>query len=330
MTGIRILGTGSYAPPLTADNHAFTRFLDTSDEWIRTRTGISNRHISNGEPTWFMGLSAAREALEAAGVAPAQVGLILDATVTPDFVTPATACVIQRELGAVNAMAFDVNSACTGFLCIFDMAVRYLATDPALEYVLVIANENLTKIVNYEDRASCILFGDGAAACVVTRDEAAAYASFFSADGTGGEFLCARSFPPANAFSDGGSVVPDGLPTQDHYLLQDGRAVYRFATAAMPHAVECALERAGLQLSDIDWLIPHQANLRIIETAVKKLAFPMERVVVNLDRYGNTSSASVPIALNEAIRDGRIQRGQRICLVGFGAGLTMGAAVLQY
>lgn len=330
LSGVKILGTGHFVPSMTVTNEDFTKLVETSDEWIRTRTGMAVRHISDGEPTWYLGLEAARRALAAAEVSAEQIGLIVDSTVTPDFSTPATACIIQRELGAVHAMAFDVNAACTGFVCAFDLAARYLATDPSLEYVLVIANENLTKLVNYEDRSSCILFGDGAAACVLTRAAGVKYASYFMADGTGVSALYARGVQPRNAFLTGAHSVPDNLPADHTYLVQDGRAVYRFATEAMPHVVREAAARAGIAPTDIDLLVPHQANLRIIETAVKKLDFPMEKVMLNIEKYGNTSSASIPIALDEAVRGGRIKRGDTLCIAGFGAGLTMGAVLLTY
>ena len=209
MTGIRIAGTGRYVPPLTVDNNAFAAFLDTSDEWIRSRTGIVTRHISDGEPSWYMGLQAARQALEAAGISGQQLGLIIDTTVTPDYVTPATACVIQRELGAVNAMAFDVNSACTGFVCGVDMAARYLATDPELSYVLVVSNENLSRITDFSDRSSCILFGDGAGACVLEKKQGL-YSAYMMADGTGVTSLYAGDWYSFVSQTDGSACSPRG------------------------------------------------------------------------------------------------------------------------
>ena len=329
MTGIRIAGTGRYVPPLTADNNDFAAFLDTNDEWIRSRTGIVTRHISDGEPSWHMGLEASRQALEAAGIAPEQLGLIIDTTITPDYSTPATACVIQRELGAVNAMAFDVNSACTGFVCGLDMAARYLATDPALSYVLVVSNENLSRVVDYTDRSSCILFGDGAGACVLKRRQGL-YSAYMAADGTGASSLYANGNRRTCRFATGEHTYPEDTDPRGDFLRQDGKVVYRFATEAMPRAVQQVLDQAGLGTEDIDLLIPHQANLRIIETAAKKLKFPMDKIMVNLEKYGNTSSASIPIALDEAVRSGRLRRGQRVCLVGFGAGLTLGAVLFEY
>lgn len=333
LTGIRIAGTGHFVPPRTLNNDDLAQLVDTNDEWIRTRTGISTRHIAAEEPTWYLGLKAAEQALAAAAISPDRLGLIIDATITPDCYTPATACVIQKKLGAANAMAFDVNSACTGFVCVLDMAARYLATDPQLEYVLVIANETLSRIVDYTDRGTCILFGDGAGAAVLTKDAAALYASYFLADGTGAASLYAKNAKQDSPFMTEGKPAFDDVfhdCLDSPHLHQDGRAVYRFATEAMPHAVEEAAKRAQIAVSDIDWIVPHQANLRIIETAAKKLGCPMEKIVVNLQHYGNTSSASIPIALDEAVRSGQIRRGDMICLTGFGAGLTMGAVVIRY
>lgn len=333
LTGIRILGTGHYVPPTKLTNDDLAKLVETNDEWIRTRTGISTRHITTDEPTWYLGWKAAERALEDAQITADKVGLIIDATITPDCFTPATACVIQQKLGAMNAMAFDMNSACTGFVCALDMAARYLATDPELKYVLVVANETLSRIVDYSDRGSCILFGDGAGASVLTKDDTAPYAAYFRADGTGVTALYAKALPMSSPFMKSDAAVKDDIFTDalnDHCLHQDGRAVYRFATEAMPSVVEEAAKRAGISVSDIDVLVPHQANLRIIETAAKKLGFPMEKIFVNLEHYGNTSSATVPIALDEAIRSGAIKRGDTVCLAGFGAGLTMGAVIIRY
>ncbi len=255
MTGIRIAGTGRYVPPLTVDNNAFAAFLDTSDEWIRSRTGIVTRHISDGEPSWYMGLQAARQALEAAGISGQQLGLIIDTTVTPDYVTPATACVIQRELGAVNAMAFDVNSACTGFVCGVDMAARYLATDPELSYVLVVSNENLSRITDFSDRSSCILFGDGAGACVLEKKQGL-YSAYMMADGTGVTSLYANANRRLSLFSKGEHAVPEGTDPQGDFLRQEGRAEYRFATEAMPRADQQVLGKTVMTPAEIDMLRP--------------------------------------------------------------------------
>lgn len=332
MSGIKILGTGMYVPENVVTNEDFTKIIDTSDEWIRTRTGMSERHLSSGEPTWYMGTEAARGAIEKAGISASDIGLIIVCSVTGDFYTPSTACIIQRELGAIGSMAIDVNCACAGFVYGLDMARRYLATEETMKYALVVAAENLTKVVDYSDRSTCILFGDGAAACVVERSENSLYASFLGADGNGAKHLSARSFPPANAFMpENPKAYPDGLVEGNgHYLFQDGKEVYKFATKMLPNALNAAAQKAGLTKDDIDLIIPHQANIRIIETAVQNIGLPMERFYVNLHKYGNTSSASIPLALHEAISEGRLKRGDKLCLVGFGAGLTYGSILLEY
>jgi len=241
------------------------------------------------------------------------------------------ACMIQRELGAVNAMTIDVNCACAGCVYGIDMAKRYLQTDNDIKYALVVANENLTKITDYTDRSTCVLFGDGAAAIVMERADDVLYSSFLGADGTGAKFLFARSLPPANAFMTGEGRVDDGFPESNaHYLYQDGREVYKFATKALPNALTKAAEKIDFDLNTLDHIIPHQANVRIIETAAKNLGISMDKFIINLDKHANTSSASIPIALDEAVKDGRIKKGDKVGLVGFGAGLTYGAIIFEF
>lgn len=327
--GINILGMGSYVPEQKLVNDDFKKFVDTNDEWIRTRTGIVERHMAGWEPTWYMGKMAALAALEKSGVKPEEIGLIIFTTVTSDFLTPSMASVIQYEIGAVNAAAFDLGAACTGFVYAMDTANRFLATDDSLKYVLVISSEATSRFCDFTDRQTCILFGDGAAAAIVEKDEKM-FTSFLGSDGSGARLLFAKNLSPAeevrleNDFDDG---FPDKAA---HLLYQDGKAVYKFATQALPNAFERAAAKIGISKEDIDWFIPHQANLRIIETAAKKLGVSMDKFILTLDHYGNTSSASIPIALNEAIGDGRIQRGQKIAFIGFGAGLTYGSIILEY
>lgn len=229
-------------------------------------------------------------------------------------------------------MAMDVNCACSGFVYAVDMARRYLATDKALKYVLVVSAETLSKITDYTDRSTCILFGDGAAACVLERNEEAGFASFLGADGEGAKFLCARALAPDNPFMPEEKLrIEDDMPDcGGHFLFQDGREVYKFAVNALPSAVTKALSRSDMDISEIDWFIPHQANVRIIETAAKNLGVPLEKFLVNLQSHGNTSSASIPLCLAEAIENGTVKRGDKICIVGFGAGLTYGAAIFDY
>lgn len=328
--GINILGTGSYVPKQTLTNDDFAKFVETNDEWIRTRTGITERRMAGWEPAWYMGNEAAKKAVEAAGINPEDIGLVISTSVTPDFLTPSISSVIQHKVGAVNAAAFDLNAACSGFIYAIDTARRFLDTDPSMKYVLIVATEALSRFIDFEDRTTCILFGDGAAAAVVERSNKM-YSSCLASDGSGAQALYARSLKVAPEIAVE-SDFDDGFEIKDnmHHLIQDGKTVYKFAVAALPKAFELAAEKIGVTKDDIDWFIPHQANIRIIETAAKKLGVSMDKFVVTLDHYGNTSSASIPLALDEAVREGKIKKGDKIALIGFGAGLTYGGIVMEY
>ncbi|MBR5683931.1 MAG: ketoacyl-ACP synthase III [Ruminococcus sp.] len=327
--GISILGMGRYVPEQVLKNDDFTRFIETNDEWIRTRTGITERPMAGWEPTWYMGKQAALRAVEAAGIDPAEIGLVISCTATSDFHTPSMASVIQHEIGAVSAAAFDMNAACSGFVYAADTARRFLETDDGLKYVLVVANEALSRFLDFTDRSSCILFGDGAAAAVLEKSDKL-YSSALCSDGSGASLLCARAL----------SVAPEVAQDKDfddpfpkaplHKLQQNGKEVYKFAVQALPRSFELAAGKINITKDDIDWFVPHQANIRIIETAAKKLGAPMEKFIVTLDHYGNTSSASIPLALCESIEKGIIKRGQKLALIGFGAGLTYGGIILEY
>ena len=327
--GISILGMGRYVPEQVLKNDDFTRFIETNDEWIRTRTGITERPMAGWEPTWYMGKQAALRAVEAAGIDPAEIGLVISCTATSDFHTPSMASVIQHEIGAVSAAAFDMNAACSGFVYAADTARRFLETDDGLKYVLVVANEALSRFLDFTDRSSCILFGDGAAAAVLEKSDKL-YSSTLCSDGSGASLLCARAL----------SVAPEVAQDKDfddpfpkaplHKLQQNGKEVYKFAVQALPRSFELAAGKINITKDDIDWFVPHQANIRIIETAAKKLGAPMEKFIVTLDHYGNTSSASIPLALCESIEKGIIKRGQKLALIGFGAGLTYGGIILEY
>jgi len=327
--GINILGMGSYVPEQKLSNDDFKKFIDTNDELIRTRTGIVERHMAGWEPTWYMGKQASLDAVAKAGVDPKEIGLVISCSVTPDFLTPSMASVIQYEIGAENAAAFDLNAACSGFVYALDTARRFLETDDSLKYVLVVTNEALSRFVDFKDRSTCILFGDGAAAAVVERSSKM-FSSHLASDGSGARVLFARSLdvaPEVAVESDFESGFPE-MPL--HHLYQNGKEVYKFATHALPKAFEIAADKVGITTDDIDFFIPHQANLRIIESAAKKLKVSMDKFIVTLDHYGNTSSASIPLALNEAIDKGIIKKGMKIALIGFGAGLTYGGIVMEY
>lgn len=327
--GINILGMGKYLPEQRLTNDDFTRFVETNDEWIRTRTGITERRMAGWEPTWYMGREAALAAIKNSGIAPEDIGLVISCTATPDFHTPSMSSIIQHETGAVNAGAFDLNAACTGFVYALDTARRFLETDSSIKYVLVVANEALSRFLDFTDRSSCILFGDGAAAAVVERSDKL-FSSVLGSDGSGAGYLCARTLdvaPEVKTESDFADPFPE-MP--QHKLFQNGKEVYKFATNALPKSFELAAEKVGITKDDIDWFVPHQANVRIIETAAKKLGVPMDKFIVTLDHYGNTSSASIPLALCESIEKGIIKKGQKLALIGFGAGLTYGGIILEY
>ncbi|MBO6302744.1 MAG: ketoacyl-ACP synthase III [Ruminiclostridium sp.] len=332
MRGIKIIGAGMYVPEKEADNDWFSTILDTNDEWIYSRTGIRARRISVDKPNFYMAGEAAKAAVADSGIDPAEIDLVLAATCSPDFYYPALSCLVQHETGAVNAAAFDINSACTGFINALDTASRFLE-DSDYRNILVVASERLAPHCDYTDRTASILFGDGAGAAVVTRSDKPMW-SYLSAKGDYFNALyCkidhSRSNCPLIAGKD---ALPEGIidtEAKSHFLQMNGKAVYKFAVEAMETAVNKVLAKAGLGIDDIDLYIPHQANSRIIESAVKGLGLPVDKVYVNLERRGNTSSACIPTCLAELKQAGRIKDGMTICLVGFGAGLTSGAVVFN-
>lgn len=330
MSGIFIAGTGKYIPSAVVTNDDMAKIVETSDEWITERTGIRQRHFSTGESTFYMGAEAAREAIERAGIAPADIDMIIGTTVTPDYYYPSLACIVQAAIGADNAFCWDLNAACSGFIYALDAAQSYLELGKAAT-VLIVSSETLSKQLDFTDRSTCVLFGDGAGA-VVVRGGSGMYHSFLRSEGAGGAALTARALFNRSPYAvHAADAAYDSYPTAEGSRIHmAGRDVYRFATRAMAHALQAACERAGIAPTDLDIIVPHQANIRIIRTAAEKLGVDMARMYANVDRYGNTSSASIPIALNELDCSGRLKRGDRIGLVGFGAGLTYGAAVLEY
>jgi 3-oxoacyl-[acyl-carrier-protein] synthase-3 len=328
--GVKVKGIGRAVPEVIATNDDFAKIVDTNDEWITQRTGIKTRHISNGEPTYYFGAQAAKEAIADAGLTASDIGLIIVTTVTPDYYTPSTACLVQRELGVTGCPAFDVNAACSGFVYAVDMARRYLACGD-IKYALVVAAEELSKFVDYEDRSTCILFGDAAAAVVLEKADDTLFSSYLAADGSGAAYLASRAMLTINPFRDQEHTYDMGMPEpHKHYLLQDGKEVYKFATNALPAAVKEACAKADISPEELDAIIPHQANVRIIETAAKKLHVSMDKMVLNIADYGNTSSASIPNAFYDGVKNGKIKRGDKVCFVGFGGGLTFGATIIEY
>ncbi|MFZ5590652.1 MAG: beta-ketoacyl-ACP synthase III [Bacillota bacterium] len=326
LRGVKIAGLGMYAPARVLTNQQLQQMVDTSEEWIVTRTGIKERRLAEPEQaTSDLALLAARQALQQAGVQPEELDLIIVATNTPDTLFPATACLVQDRLGAKKAGAFDLLAGCTGFIYALVSAAQFVQTGMC-RYVLVVGAETLSRIINWQDRNTCVLFGDGAGAALLAPAEPGRgiLASSLAADGSGGHLL---SLPA------GGSRQPASLATVEaglHYVHMNGREVFKFAVKAMGDSALEALHRAGLGKEDLDFLIPHQANIRIIEAAAKRLGLCMDKVLVNVDRYGNTSTASVPIALYEAVAGGRIKAGDHVVLVGFGAGLTWAACAIRW
>ncbi len=322
---VGIIGTGSYVPEKVLTNKDLEGMMDTSDEWITTRTGIKERRIAReDEATSDMSYEAALMALEDAGVKPEELDLIIVASVTPDMAFPATACLIQDRLGAKKAGAFDLEAGCSGFVYGLSVGWQFVATG-LYDKVLVVGAETLSRIINWDDRNTAVLFGDGAGAAVLAPiDEPGILSCELGSRGDGGELLKMEA---------GGSRNPASLDTvkqKKHSIYMAGNEVYKFAVRIMGEASLRVIEKAGLGKEDIDYFIPHQANIRIIDSARKRLGLPKEKVFVNLDKYGNTSSASVAIALDEAVKENKISKGDNIVLVSFGAGLTWAAMALRW
>lgn len=321
-----IVGWGKCVPDKILTNNDLAELVDTSDEWIVARTGISERRIAGPkESTFTMALRAAQEALEVANLDPRRLDLIIVSTATPDYPFPATACLVQDALGATRAGAFDLEAGCAGFVYALSIASQMIATG-AYENVLVIGAETLSRVLDWTDRATCVLFGDGAGAFLLQASDLPGGVLSFTlgADGSGGPLLMI----PAGGSRQPAS--PDTVTHRQHFVQMRGREVFRFAARIMSKAAREALRAAKLTTDDIDLFIPHQANLRIILSSAKALGLPMERVFVNVEKYGNTSAASIPIAFCEAIEEERLKPGDHLVLVGFGAGLTWAAAVVKW
>jgi 3-oxoacyl-[acyl-carrier-protein] synthase-3 len=323
---VGIVGTGAYLPPNIITNKDLEKMVDTTDEWIKSRSGIEERRVTGPDmATSDMAVEAAKKALVDAGVGPEEIELIIMATVTPDNAYPSAACTVQQKLGAVNAAAFDLAAGCSGYMYGLAVGTQFIKSG-FYKKVLVIGGDNLSKFTNWSDRATCVLFGDGAGGAVLSEvEEGYGLLSFeLGADGTGGELLIL----PA-----GGSKLPASEETVRqglHYTQMSGNEVYKFAVRIMDSAVKQALEKIEMKPEDLDYLVPHQANIRIITHAARRLKMPMDKVFVNLHKYGNTSAGSIAIALDEAKREGKIKRGDLIAFVGFGAGLTWGAGVCRW
>lgn len=319
----RIIGSGSFLPEKVVTNDDLAKIVETSDEWIRERTGIRQRHMAvEGQTTGDLAFEAAKRALDAAGVKPEELDLIVLGTTTPDIIFPSTACLLQHRLGANGCAAFDVNAACSGFIYALGVADKFIKSGAAKK-ALVVGAETLTRMLDWNDRGTCVLFGDGAGAVVLAADDDTGILStHLHADG-GYKHLLYNPVGVSSGFKQ-------DEPNCGVRVLMTGNEVFKVAVKTLDAVVEETLAANGLDKSQIDWLIPHQANLRIIQATAKRLDMPMDRVIVTVDRHGNTSSASVPLALDEAIRSGRVQRGELLLLEAFGGGFTWGSALLRY
>ncbi|MDM0973667.1 beta-ketoacyl-ACP synthase III [Clostridium perfringens] len=323
MKNAKMIGFGLYTPKNLVENERLQEFLETSDEWIRTRTGIERRYISLDENTSDLAVEASKKALSQARLSAEEIDLIIVATVTPDNFTPSTACIVQDKLGAKNAWAFDINAACTGFIYALKLG-RSLIRSGEANNALIIGAETLSKALNWEDRGSCVLFGDGAGATVLTstEEDCGIKCVNVKSDGSKGDSLVIQGLPLNSPFKDGREV-------SENYINMNGREIFKFATKVMEESIVEILEKENIKIEDIDAIIPHQANLRIIDYVVKRLGIPREKFVTNLQNYGNTSGASIPIALCESINEGNLKKGDNIIMVGFGGGLTWGAALIK-
>ena len=302
------------------DNNDIAQLVETSDEWIQERTGVVRRHIITEETTVSMAADAARKALENSGTAPEEVDLILVSTISSNVILPCAACEVQKEIGAVNATCYDMSAACTGFVLGYSSALAYLASG-MYSTILVIGSESLSNLTNWKDRGTCILFGDGAGAAVVKAGEGTFYYPVTHSEGAKGEALTCTSRYNRNW---------ESIPEEEMLMQMDGRGVFKFAVKKVPEVIGEVLEKNGLTKEDIDLYVLHQANRRIVESVAKRMEEPIEKFPMNLQEYGNTSSASIPILLDELNREGKLKKGQRIVIAGFGAGLSWGAAVIDW
>ncbi len=322
MTYSRISGTGSYLPEKVVTNADLEKMVETTDQWIAERTGIRKRHVAaEGETTCDLAERAARNALAAAGVDPARIDLIIVATTTPDKVFPSTACLLQQRLDIHGCPAFDIQAVCSGFVYALSVADQFIRNGSA-KCALIVGADTLSRIIDWTDRSTCVLFGDGAGAVVLeAADEPGILSTHLHADGRYQELLMVP---------EGISQGYDKVKAGEAYIHMQGREVFKVAVNTLEQIVDETLAANGIAKEDIDWLVPHQANIRIISATAKKLRMPMERVVVTVDEHGNTSAASIPLALDVAVRDGRIKRGDTLLLEAFGGGFTWGSVLLKY
>lgn len=322
MTYAQIEGTGHSVPKVQVSNQDLTKYVDTTDEWISSRTGIRNRYISTGETATSLAVSAAKQALEEAKAKPEEIDLIIVATMSPEYFMPSTACLVQGEIGAVNATCFDLGAACSGFVYALKVASQGIRCGD-YKKALVIGSEVLSKTLNWEDRDTCVLFGDGAGAVVLSQSHnLGIIKTYTGSDGTGGDLLSLEATPSRNMLHE--------LEQTNPYMAMRGREVYSFAIKIVPKSIKKVLEGTDYNINDISWFVLHQANERIIDSVAKKMAVPNERFYKNMGAYGNTSAASIPIALSELAKSKQLRKGDLVVLVGFGGGLTWGSALIKW
>lgn len=322
MEYISVKGLGAYSPEDAVSNEFMERFVDTDDKWIVERTGIRSRHMTKGEDTSVLAAKAAQKALEDAGVDAQEIGLLIVGTATPDSFTPSTACLVQKAIGAKNAVCFDISAACSGFVYGLDIAWKYMQSS-SVRYALVVGAETLSKVLDWNDRNTCVLFGDGAGAAVLEKGaERGIYASHLGSRGDENDSLFIPAVSVKNLLCE--------VEKRPQFLNMNGREVFKFAVSTMPKCIRKVLEEAELSMDEIDYIVPHQANYRIIQSVAEKMGTDPQKFFMNVDTMGNTSSASIPLALNEMKEKNLLRRGMKIILVGFGGGFTWGSLLIEW
>lgn len=323
MYSSKILYTGSYVPDQIIKNNRLSELVDTNDEWIISRTGIKQRHITIDENTSDLAAKAAESIMKKGGINPLDVELIIVATISGDYMIPSTACLVQHKIGAVNAVAFDLTAACSGFIYGLSVADKFIKSG-VYKNAIVIGAEVLSKYIDWNDRVTCVLFGDGAAGAYLERsDYGGLIAENIGSDGSRGMSLTSGNVLPKNAFNELSEE-------SDMYIRMDGKAIFDFATRQIPKSIKALVEKTGIDIDEIKYVVPHQANSRIVEVIARKIKVPFEKFYLNIGDYGNTSSASIPIALNEMADKGMLERGDKIILTGFGGGLTWGSILIEW
>ncbi len=323
MYSSRIVYTGSYVPERIVTNDELSKLVDTNDEWISSRTGIKKRHVSEGENASDFATKTANAIIKRGNINPLDIELIIVATVSSDYSTPSTACVVQANIGAKNAVAFDITAACSGFVYALSVADKFIKTG-VYKNVMVIGTEVLSKLTDWTDRTTCVLFGDGSAGAFVERSESGGIiAEDIGSDGEKGMSLTANHILPSNAFNGMEKEAPS-------CINMDGKAVFQFATRQVPKSINKIIEETKISIDDIKYVVPHQANYRIIEVISRKTGIPMDKFYINIENYANTSSATIPIALDEMVQAGMLERGDKILITGFGGGLTWGSMLIEW